>query len=274
MLCVVLAEAVLSLRRAYIGEVKDDAPWVMQLFGGAHPSAGNDETRRTGRQHGTDRQHGSTYGERCHSVSSLTKQRQQPRRFDSTCDPVLTQEGYTRDGYRSGYQDNFRASEVETESQWSCLGADPSFAGTQTSHGSASSRERSRNRSDDRSPEFRAPLLSSGLLASGLSEQSPSPNMHNVSFRASSRSGARRGWHPGHAASSSAESARQPNLAPGSVLAWASGSFRQTPRRGTLREHQAATAPARMHVGGVLDLACRANAGCAPRDRLPADELV
>ena len=44
-----LAEAVLELRRAYIGEIKDDAPWVVQILGGSHASLGDTETRRTGR---------------------------------------------------------------------------------------------------------------------------------------------------------------------------------------------------------------------------------
>ena len=44
-----LAEAVLALRRAYIGEIKDDAPWVVQILGGSHASLGDTETRRTGR---------------------------------------------------------------------------------------------------------------------------------------------------------------------------------------------------------------------------------
>ena len=44
-----LADATLSLRRAYTGAVRDDAPWVVQILGGTHPSAGNEETRATGR---------------------------------------------------------------------------------------------------------------------------------------------------------------------------------------------------------------------------------
>ena len=53
----VLAEAVLNLRRTYIGEMKDDAPWVVQLLNGSNDASGagsaafvgDEATRRAGR---------------------------------------------------------------------------------------------------------------------------------------------------------------------------------------------------------------------------------
>lgn len=52
-----LAEAVLAMRRVYIGEVKDDAPWVVQLLNstknasgaGSAAFVGDEATRRAGR---------------------------------------------------------------------------------------------------------------------------------------------------------------------------------------------------------------------------------